>query len=171
MDYFQPIFNKWSTCSVEDFQKLYDQHGSSFCWKSSDSNSTDTTTTTTTTTVSPATTTRVKPATTATTSKSENQQCIEFGGDRCMRNCKNVNFSPFQTCRVFTPAKKDCNCTMFGTPTTTPIPITKSPNEIYCKSTPSSCPLICKNFNYSATSVCRITTPKKVVCICSWFKP
>ena len=96
MDYFQPIFNKWSTCSVEDFQKLYDQHGSSFCWKSSDSNSTDTTTTTTTTTVSPATTTRVKPATTATTSKSENQQCIEFGGDRCMRNCKNVNFPPFK---------------------------------------------------------------------------
>jgi hypothetical protein len=24
MDYFQPAFNKWSTCSVEDFQALYD---------------------------------------------------------------------------------------------------------------------------------------------------
>jgi hypothetical protein len=24
MDYFQPVVNKWSTCSVEDFQALYD---------------------------------------------------------------------------------------------------------------------------------------------------
>ena len=80
------------------------------------------------------------------------------------------NFASSQTCTVFAPVKMDCSCAVFGTPTTTPTPLTPNPLINYCKTSASSCKQTCARFKFSATQSCRITKPKIVVCNCSWFK-
>ena len=99
-----------------------------------------------------------------------NKKCLQFGGTRCEIKCKYFNFASSQTCTVFTPAKTNCNCAVFGTPTTTPKPLTPNPLIDFCKTTGSSCKQTCARFKFSANQVCRITKPKNVVCYCSWFK-
>ena len=85
MDYFQDSYNKWSTCSVEDFQSYYDQQGSNFCLKATDATETTTTTTTTVTTSTTTSGTKI------TTLKPAEKKCIEAGGSRCVQNCKKFN--------------------------------------------------------------------------------
>ena len=164
MDYFQDSYNKWSTCSVEDFQSYYDQQGSNFCLKATDATETTTTTTTTVTTSTTTSGTKI------TTLKPAEKKCIEAGGSRCVQNCKKFNFSPSSFCRAFIPTRTDCSCSLFGTPTTTTTPkiTTLSAAQILCKKSPGACLNNCKRFNYSSSSVCRIPG---AICICSWLKP
>ena len=142
--------------------------------KASQTTATMTTKTPTYTTITMTTTTKttantITPTTITTTKLFQDQSCIQFGGTRCVNKCKYFNFASSQTCTVFTPAKTVCSCSVFGTPTTTPIPLTPNPLISYCKNTASSCHQTCARFKYSATQVCRITSPKNVICICSWF--
>ena len=123
--------------------------------------------TSTATTKTTATTTT--PTTITTTKSFKDRSCVQFGGTRCVNRCMYFNFASSQTCTVFTPAKTVCSCSVFGTPTTTPTPLTPNPDISYCKTAASSCHQTCAKFKYSATQACRITRPKNVVCYCSWF--